>query len=219
MIVVGSHLDSVIAGAGINDNGSGSSANLELAIAMSTVKLPIKNKILFAWWASEEFGLLGSKYFVKNLTQAERLTVALNLNFDMLGSPNFQRGIYNGSSGNETIRVGSGKIQGLFESYFRSQGLLFDLIDFNGRSDYGPFIEVGIPAGGIAAGAEVIKTAVGRDKFGGYANAPFDPCYHQACDTVKNVDGHGYIQMAQAAAYTLGSLSLQDDLKNYLINP
>ncbi len=71
MIVVGSHLDSVPAGPGINDNGSGSSANLELAIQMYKLNMVVVNKVRFAWWAGEEFGLLGSKFYVSNLNQTD----------------------------------------------------------------------------------------------------------------------------------------------------
>jgi len=218
MIVVGSHLDGVLAGPGINDNGSGSSTNLELAIALHSTKLQIKNKVLFAWWAAEEFGLLGSKHYVKSFSGDIKQTVALNLNFDMLGSPNFQRGIHNGTSANETIRVGSAKIQGLLQQYFESAKLPYELIPFSGRSDYGPFIEVGIPAGGLATGAEGIKDAAGRDKYGGFANTAYDPCYHQYCDTIDNVSQEVIVQMARAAAHSVASLALQENLRDYLHN-
>lgn len=69
--MVGSHLDSVPAGPGINDNGSGSSVNLELAIRMFQLNLELENKVRFAWWAAEEFGLLGSKFYVSNLNETD----------------------------------------------------------------------------------------------------------------------------------------------------
>lgn len=68
IIVIGSHLDSVPAGPGINDNGSGSSVNLELAIQLYKFDLGLPNTIRFAWWGAEELGLLGSEYYVNNLT-------------------------------------------------------------------------------------------------------------------------------------------------------
>ena len=82
IIVVGSHLDSVPAGPGINDNGSGSSVNLELAIQMAKLKHQLKQKVRFAWWAAEEFGLIGSTRYVAMLNETDQLhTIALNLNF------------------------------------------------------------------------------------------------------------------------------------------
>jgi len=216
MIVVGSHLDSVLAGPGINDNGSGTSTNLELAIQSTALGLNFKNRILFAWWAAEEFGLLGSRYFVNSLTPEGKADIVLNLNYDMIASPNFYRGIYNGSSGKDDVKAGSGKIQAIFQEFFDNQQIATELKPFDGRSDYGPFIEVGIPAGGLAAGAEVIKTAAGRTKYGGYANVAYDPCYHLECDTIDNVNQEVLIELAKGAAYTLGSLADQDDLKGFL---
>jgi Zn-dependent M28 family amino/carboxypeptidase len=218
IIVVGSHLDSVPAGPGINDNGSGSSTNLELALQLYKINFPNKNKIRFAWWGAEEIGLLGSIYYVNSLSTAQLNQIALNLNFDMLGSPNFVYGIYNGSGAAENIRQASEKIQSFFESYFSGQSLPYELEPFTGRSDYGPFIENGIPACGLAAGADEIKTVEERSKYGGLAETPLDPCYHQSCDTVENINTQCLFTMGQAAAYTLGTLALQQDLKTFLIS-
>jgi len=187
VIVVGSHLDSVPAGAGINDNGSGSATNLELALATDKCLKSPRNKIRFAWWAAEELGLLGSRFYVANLSPEQRGAIALNLNFDMLASPNYFFGIYNGSSAPEPIRRTSERIQKEFEQFFQAQSLPFLLTAFDGRSDYGPFIEVGIPAGGLATGAEGVKNAAQRNLFGGIANAWYDPCYHAYCDDIGNI--------------------------------
>jgi len=222
VIVVGSHLDSVIAGAGINDNGSGSSVNLELAIQFYKQKIAHKNKVRFCWWGAEESGLLGSQFYVSNLTSnapGELANIALNLNFDMLGSPNYYYGIYNGSSGSANIKQGSTKIQELFEVFFITSALPYELSPFTGRSDYGPFISVGIPAGGLAAGAEVIKSAAQRTTFGGFANAAFDPCYHQYCDNINNVDNTSLSTMSRAAATVLQQLADQNSLHDWLNSP
>eukprot|EP01112_Ceratiomyxa_fruticulosa_P022260 TRINITY_DN8092_c0_g2_i7.p1 TRINITY_DN8092_c0_g2~~TRINITY_DN8092_c0_g2_i7.p1 ORF type:complete len:125 (-),score=25.05 TRINITY_DN8092_c0_g2_i7:56-430(-) len=106
----------------------------------------------------------------------------------MVGSPNFFRGIYNGSSANEAIRNGSTVIQHLFEKSFDVQGLKWDLTPFTGRSDYGPFIEKGIPAGGLFTGAEEIKSPEFVGRYGGLMNVAYDPCYHLACDTLQNIN-------------------------------
>ena len=55
------------------------------------------NKVRFAWWGAEESGLVGSTFYVANLTAAEREAIALYLNFDMIGSPNYVRFVYDGS--------------------------------------------------------------------------------------------------------------------------
>ncbi|MBW8483894.1 M28 family peptidase [Actinomadura parmotrematis] len=192
VVLLGAHLDSVPAGPGINDNGTGSASIL--AIAQKIGKLGaknIKNKVRFAWWGAEEIDLVGSTYYVTSLTPAQKAKIALNLNFDMLGSPNGIRGVYDGddSSGAGTNPpAGSGAIEKVFKDYYAARKLPTAESEFNGRSDYGPFIENGIPAGGIDTGAEGIKTAEEAALFGGTAGLAYDPCYHQACDTVKNVD-------------------------------
>jgi len=204
VIVVGSHLDGVPAGPGINDNGSGSSGNLELALATAKcLKGKLQNKIRFAWWSGEELGLLGSRFYVGELTAEERKKISFNLNFDMLASPNYIFGIYNGSSAPLPIRNLSAAIQKQFEHVFETAGTPYELLPFTGRSDYGPFIEVGIPAGGLATGAEGIKTMAQRDKFGGLANAWFDPCYHAYCDSIGNVNQHALKTNIEAAASVL----------------
>ena len=76
---------------------------------------------------------------------SERQKIKLNLNFDMVASPNFQRGVYNGSS--DAKSPVSGEIQNIFNEFFVLNNLTFVPVPFNGRSDYGPFLDVGIPAG------------------------------------------------------------------------
>jgi Zn-dependent M28 family amino/carboxypeptidase len=214
-IVVGSHLDSVPAGPGINDNGSGSATNLELALTLAKLKIELKNRIRFAWWAAEELGLLGSTFYVGDLVAnhpEELKTIAFNLNYDMLGSPNFFRGIYNGSSGPENVAVGSGLLQGMWETYFNDKGLAYNLTEFDGRSDYGPFIANGIPAGGLFTGAEVLKSTVDQERYGGLAGASYDPCYHQACDTVANINKQVLGEMAKSIAFNLQELATNEHL-------
>lgn len=158
------------------------------------------NKVRFAWWSAEELGLLGSEHYVDTLTPADRADIGLYLNFDMVGSPNFMRGIYDGHNsdleGAGPGPEGSAQIEKVFEQHFASKGLPFNGTDFSGRSDYGPFIAVGIPAGGLFTGAEGVETAAQAAAYGGVAGAAYDPCYHQACDSMTPVaDG------ADAALY------------------
>ena len=189
VVMVGAHLDSVTAGPGINDNGSGSAAILETAIQMAKTKP--HNTLRFAWWSAEESGLVGATRYVAGLSQAERDKLALYLNFDMVGSPNFARFVYDGNNSTGTGSVGpqgSDVIERVFYGYFESQGLPAEPTPFNGRSDYGPFIAPGVdvPAGGLFTGAEGTKNAAQALRYGGVAGQPFDPCYHAACDTFAN---------------------------------
>jgi Zn-dependent M28 family amino/carboxypeptidase len=191
VVMAGAHLDSVQAGPGINDNGSGSAALLETAIQMSKVKP--NNTVRFAWWGGEEEGLLGSEYYVGQLSEDQAADIALYLNFDMIASPNYMFGIYDGDDSGNTapdgfIPEGSAQIEDVFEAFYDSRNLPHQDSEFSGRSDYGPFIAVGIPAGGLFTGAEVPKTAAEAALYGGVAGAAYDPCYHQFCD---NLTGAG----------------------------
>jgi len=221
VVVVGSHLDSVPAGPGINDNGSGSALNLALALLLASGnhQKELKNKIRFAWFGAEELGLLGSEFYVSNLNKtnpAELANIAVNLNFDMIGSPNFIRGVYNGSS--DTKTKGSAVVQDLFNAFYAKEGKPVVPTEFTGRSDYGPFLAAGIPAGGLFTGAEEVKSIELRRTFGGLAGASYDPCYHQACDTIDNINQDVVTDMSRGAAHVLQSLSTAEDLKAFL-NP
>jgi Zn-dependent M28 family amino/carboxypeptidase len=202
VVVVGAHLDSVSAGPGINDNGSGVAGILEIALQMSALKIKPVNQVRFAFWGAEESGLVGSRRYIGLLTKEERDDIALNLNFDMIGSPNFGRFVYDGdgSDSEPAGPNGSAQIEEVFNSYFEKNGLAFKSTPFDGRSDYGPFIAKGIPAGGLFTGAEDIMTAREAELFGGKAGKAFDPCYHEVCDTFDNISDEGLDQMSDAAA-------------------
>jgi Zn-dependent M28 family amino/carboxypeptidase len=203
VVVVGAHLDSVLAGPGINDNGSGSATILEIAEAIADLEIETRNTVRFAWWGAEESGLVGSEHYVTTLSSSERNKIALNLNFDMVGSPNYVRFVYDGD-GSDTATAGpkgSAVIEQVFLDYFEEAGLETEPTAFDGRSDYGPFIDVGIPAGGLFTGAEGIKTEAEADVYGGTEGQPYDPCYHQACDTFENVSLQALDEMSNATAH------------------
>jgi len=203
VVMVGAHLDSVNAGPGINDNGSGSAALIEVAEQMA--KVDPRNKVRFAWWGAEESGLVGSTYYVNNLSQEEIDAITLYLNFDMIGSPNHVFFIYDGDDsdgvGAPAGPAGSAQIEKTFEKYFTMVGQPFKGTDFTGRSDYGPFIAVGIPSGGLFTGAEGIKTADEAATWGGTAGDQYDPCYHLACDTYDNNNDLALDVNSDAVAY------------------
>ena len=188
-IMAGAHLDSVNQGPGIQDNGSGSAALIEVAEQMAKVKP--KNKVRFAWWGAEESGLVGSTIYVNGLSQEEQDQISLYLNFDMIGSPNYVFFVYDGDDsdgvGEGPGPEGSAQIEEFYNSFYEARDLPFKGTDFSGRSDYGPFIAVGIPAGGLFTGAEGIKTDEEAAIWGGTAGEQYDPCYHLACDTFDNV--------------------------------
>lgn len=206
VVMAGAHLDSVLAGPGINDNGSGTAALLEIAEQMAKTKT--KNKVRFAWWGAEEGGLLGSIDWVVRQADAGTLDdVALYLNFDMIGSPNYVRFIYDGDNSDfgepGENPPGSGAIEAVFEQYFAGRHLATEPTVVGDRSDHFGFAAFGIPVGGLFTGAEETKTAEQAAVFGGTAGEPLDPCYHQACDTYRNVSKKVLGQMSDAAAYAI----------------
>jgi Zn-dependent M28 family amino/carboxypeptidase len=210
IVVVGSHLDSVVEGPGINDNGSGTATNLEIAEQLAALKVKPRQKVRFAFWGAEEAGLLGSEYYVAHLSDTELGKIYANLNFDMLGSPNYVRFVYDGdgSATGTSGPPGSAEIEGIFDTYFAQQNLASEPTAFDGRSDYGPFIAVGIPAGGLFSGAEGIKTEEEAQVYGGTAGEPYDACYHQACDTTNNLSPAALNELGDAATHAVYTLAI-----------
>jgi Zn-dependent M28 family amino/carboxypeptidase len=218
VIVVGAHLDSVETGPGINDDGSGTAVDLEIAEQMAKVKP--RNKVRFIWFSAEEAGLLGSFAYVDSLSEAQRDQIGAMLDFDMLGSPNFARFVYDGDGSELGFAgpEGSGAIEGILKGFFDGQGLFSEPVAFDGRSDYVAFTDVGIPAGGIFTGAEVHKTPAQQAIYGGTVSAglegQFDPCYHLACDTFANFSPVVLDQMADAAAHAVITLAQSTNVVN-----
>jgi len=208
VVVVGGHLDSVSRGPGINDNGSGAMLILEMARVVARDEIALTNPIRWVLWGGEELGLLGSLAYVRDLDDAEHARILANLNFDMVASPNPVRFVYDGD-GSETETVGptgSGQIEAMFLEWFEAEGLETEATPFDGRSDYGPFIWSGIPAGGLFTGAEQEKTMDQVDVYGGQVGQAYDSCYHQECDTIENVDPGVYAEIAAAAGHAVLSL-------------
>jgi len=216
VVMVGAHLDSVNAGPGINDNGSGSAAILETAVQMAKVKP--RNKLRFALWGAEESGLVGSTFYVNSLSEADKKKIALYLNFDMIGSPNHVFFVYDGDDsdavGEGPGPGGSADIEKVFELFFKERNIPFKGTDFSGRSDYGPFINAGIPAGGLFTGAEGIKTAEEAALWGGTAGQQYDPCYHLACDTYANNNDTALDVNSDAVAFTTLQFSMSTEVVN-----
>ena len=190
VVVSGAHLDSVEAGPGINDDGSGTMAQLETAKQIAEGKFKPRQKIRFLFFGGEEDGLIGSLYYADNLTEAQAKKIVVMLDFDMIASSNFARLVYDGDGsvpGNPVGPPGSGEVERVFVDFWASQGRVSEPIPFDGRSDYAGFINRGIPAGGIFAGAEAPKTAEQVAKYGGAEGEQLDPCYHLACDRLSTI--------------------------------
>ncbi|KAJ1951995.1 hypothetical protein IWQ62_006321, partial [Dispira parvispora] len=230
-VVAGAHLDSVAAGPGINDNGSGSATLLEILLTLRQQGFQPSRRLLFAWWGAEEDGLMGSKHFVRTLKAASEDSlvdnvpespvrsswpirapitwdqIALYLNFDMLASPNYVSLVFRAADAPPDVVVEATYIQRAFEEFFQSRGYTYELTDMITGSDFVPFMKNGVPTGGLATGAGKIKTVEQRRLHGGLANAAFDTCYHNACDTVENINWEALYRMSEAAAHVIIALA------------
>ncbi|MGV9451537.1 M28 family peptidase [Streptomyces sp. NPDC003635] len=197
VVMAGAHLDSVTSGPGINDNGSGSAAILETALAVARSGYQPTKHLRFAWWGAEELGLVGSKYYVNNLPSTDRAKISGYLNFDMIGSPNPGYFVYDDDPA----------IEKTFKDYFAGLGVPTEIeTEGDGRSDHASFKNVGIPVGGLFTGASRTKTSTQVQKWGGTTTA-FDRCYHSSCDTTANINDTALDRNSDAIAHAIWTLS------------
>ncbi|KAK0647987.1 peptidase family M28 [Cercophora newfieldiana] len=181
VIMIGAHLDSVPEGPGINDDGTGTTALLEIMEAVEHYE-GYPHSIRFAWWGSEEGGLVGSTFYTSELTPEEADKIKYYFNYDMIGSPNPMFGVMSDNN--------SGIGAQLLEDYLTDAGKEVTYRQFDNRSDYAGFVALGIPSTGLFTG-----------------EGEHDPCYHQACDTIDNVDLDALTLNTKAAAHALGTLA------------
>ncbi|PVH79074.1 putative leucine aminopeptidase 2 [Cadophora sp. DSE1049] len=213
VIHISGHSDSVAAGPGINDNGSGTISILEVAIHLTDFS--VNNAVRFSWWTAEESGLLGAAYYVSQSSQEDLDRIRLMLDFDMMASPNYAFQVYDGdgSAYGESGPPGSAEAEYEFERFFvEEMGENFTQIEFDGRSDYGPFLEAGVATGGIACGAEGVKTVEEQAMFGGVAGEWYDKNYHQVGDTVKNLNMGAWIVMTKSIAHMTATFARSFEL-------
>jgi Zn-dependent M28 family amino/carboxypeptidase len=214
VVVVGAHLDSVPAGPGINDNGSGVAAVLEAAVQMGASP-PIQNAVRFAFWGAEELGLVGSQKYVSSLDENALKDIALYLNFDMLASPNPGYFVYDGDQsappppgqGAPAVPEGAAGIERTLVSYLTIAGKTAEDTSFDGRSDYDGFTRAGIPSGGLFSGAEENKSAEQARLWGGTPDAPFDPNYHKPSDILPHIDRNALGINGDGVAYAVALYS------------
>ena len=204
--------------------------NLAGLVVHPSYAIKMHSRLKFCWWGGEEAGLLGSSDFVRRAKSDGSLGLySVNLNFDMLASPNFIFGIYDGRTADNSTTPpraipGSNRLTRLFIEYFQRNRLPWDYTEFSGRSDYGPFLAEGIACGGLFAGGDDVKSQEQRDRYlkmldstlGGMANTFRDPCYHRKCDTLENLNAFAYLHMVRAAAYAIEFLAQLQDLNQWL---
>lgn len=188
VVMLGGHLDSVFDGPGINDNGSGVAALLEIARGVVEVGVPDGGAIRIGIWGGEELGTIGSRAYVEGLTDE----IAAYLNLDMAGSLNGATLIY----AEDQAAPGSERVTEAYEAWFAQRDEVTERVDLGGSSDHFGFIVAGIPTGGLFAGATESGSAANpASETGG---EPADACYHLACDDLDNVDLERVALFAQA---------------------
>ena len=157
----------------------------------------------FAWWGAEESGLIGSTYYVNNTPTTSSSGIELNLNFDMIGSPNFARFIYDGDgdafgfdrasrfgSRRDVLRETSTPNAGSPAS--RRTSPVVPTIRRSSTTAFRPVDSSPAPK----ASRPPKQVAL----YGGIAGEQYDPCYHLACDTFDNISLEVLDQNSDAVA-------------------
>jgi Zn-dependent M28 family amino/carboxypeptidase len=217
-LVVGAHMDSVAAGPGINDNGSGTAAILEMAIQLVELDLDLEHQVQFSFWGAEERGLIGSFAWLGDAAARDELgAVDASLNFDMLASPNGVAFLYDGDGSASAsqwdhpagVPSGSDVLESVLLEYLGDSASR--PVALGVPSDSYGFVSYGIPTGGLFSGAGETKTGDEAQDFGGNSGQAYDACYHQGCDDLSNVDMGLYLLLAQAAAGGVQNIALSDE--------
>lgn len=171
----------------------------------------MNNAVRFGFWGAEELGLIGSRKYIESLDVEQLKNIALYLNFDMLASPNPGYFTYDGDQsldptkrGQPVVPEGSAGIERTLVAYLKSAGKEPRDTSFDGRSDYDGFTQAGIPSGGLFSGAEVKKSEDEAKLWGGAADEPFDPNYHQKGDTIDNIDRDELAVNGRGVPYAVG---------------
>jgi Zn-dependent M28 family amino/carboxypeptidase len=229
VLVVDAHLDAIY-GAGMLDNASGSATILDIAQKMKNVD-PL-NKLRFIWFGGEELGLLGSSYYINNLTPSEASHIGYDLDADVTATPNYIVGVLDPAAPDFFSRVVSSTFPNrVYKAstisrdqsidYFDSIGLNHELLSPVGTDAFN-FNAVGIPAGGLLTGQDCCKSQAEVNLFGGFlgnfeGNVPsFDGgCVDNAflwCDNLLNNDPNVLTFMSKAFANTVVQMAFDTKL-------
>jgi len=220
VLVVDAHLDAIY-GAGMLDNASGSATILDIAQKMKNVNP--RNKLRFIWFGGEELGLLGSEYYINNLTSTEASHIGYDLDADVTATPNYIIGILDPAAPDFFSRTvpatfpnrvykASQVSRDQSVEYFDSIGKNHEFLSPNGTDAFS-FNAVGIPASGLLTGQDCCKSQEEVDLFGGHlgnyeGNIPsFDGgCVDNPfrwCDNLDNNDADVMTFMSKAFANTV----------------
>jgi hypothetical protein len=199
VIMLGAHLDSVIDGPGINDNGSGVAALLEIAQALGGTRP--QATVRLAFWSGEELGLHGSVRYVEALSPQQQEAIVVYVNVDMIASPNGFAGVYD----EPAAPGGSSDATRLLSAAVTRNGGTPVPVDLHSGSDHYGFAEAGIATAGVFSGGLEPVSAEQAAASGAEAGRPADGCYHQPCDDLSNTD----LGLARVLAAALAEFTVQ----------
>jgi acetylornithine deacetylase/succinyl-diaminopimelate desuccinylase-like protein len=209
VVMLGAHLDSVIDGPGVNDNGSGVAALLEIARALSGTRPSAT--IRLAFWSGEELGLHGSLRYVEALSQRQRDAILVYANVDMIASPNGFAGVYD----EPTAPVGSSDASRMLRAAVTRNGGTAVPVDLHNGSDHYGFVEAGVATTGVFSGALDPVSVEQAEASGAETGRPADACYHQPCDDLTNIDlGLARVLAAGLADFTVEAANHPELLAN-----
>jgi Zn-dependent M28 family amino/carboxypeptidase len=214
VLLVAVQLDALPVGPGIVENASGVSAALEIAYQIHRLHLTPKYKIRFIFLGAEAtrarrdpngelVAQLGSNHYVQSLSAAQLSKIFASVDIHSIAAPNYGRFVFTGGP------TGSDKIENVFTNYFTSIGLTSEpSIDFvSGQADFGPLADAGVPIGGVFGGSNSPKTAEEAAMFGGVADDLYDDCFHEACDSISNVNQQAQAELGDAAWHGIWKLA------------
>ncbi|PHH66166.1 hypothetical protein CDD81_229 [Ophiocordyceps australis] len=184
IILVGAHLDTLPLSPGMNDNGSGVAAVIEMARAMREY-FGFENQIRFAFWGGHFNGMAGSEYYASQLTEEELDMHKFYLDLDMLGATNPTWTVYS-----DTLDHKAGSRH--MYKFLEINGAKPVYRRFRNSSDYVTFLRRGIPSAGLFTGA----------------GPPIYPCHGLPCDNKRNLNSYTLHEATQAAMYMVSKLAL-----------
>ena len=223
-IIVGAHYDSVYEGAG--DNACGVAALYLTMQRLANAKLPCN--VTFVAFDGEEGGLLGSEYYVRQMSQSAIDSTLVMFNFDTIATgDNLYLLCENKST--DLAKLILSKVEGLQEKPY-AKGIFGSAYDFYGYgyyetvqgSDHTPFRLAGIPIAFFFSGtysATVWNYAESSDSSNEVMNTPRDT-FENLVAKHPNFEER-IATVSQAVVRTLSSedfLTVGENARNQLVN-
>jgi hypothetical protein len=142
-VVLSAHVDGHEGGESAMDNGSGLAAALAAARALAPQVAGFHRGLRLAFFSVEEWALTGSARYVEGLSDAERQSIALNVNLDSVAGSSDLAALTSGFASLEPFLLGVAEAAGIPLRTFRP---------LMQNSDHANFALAGIPALRLVAG-------------------------------------------------------------------